>query len=193
MIGSSSEAMVMLRVRFATARALFETYPEVRQQIRTAPSDEPAIDFARALLDSGKLPDAVTFCAYLLPRREAVWWACSSARTLATDIMQDGAAGLLAAEAWVIEPDDQHRQAALAIGGAGDPGHPSTWLARAAGWSGGFQASGAKQVPIPPFMTARAARIAVLFSAAKIGGVQRLSGLQSCIGDGIRLAETGFG
>ena len=180
-------------VRFATARALFETYPEVAQKIRAAPNDQPVIDFTRLLLSNGRLADAVTFCAYLLPRREAVWWACSSVRTLAVDVMQNGAAGLLAAEAWVVKPDDQHRQAALAIGSSGDRRHPSTWLARAAGWSGGFQTSGAKQVPIPPYMTARAARIAVLFSAAKIGGTQRLTGLQSSIENGIKLAETGFG
>jgi uncharacterized protein DUF6931 len=180
-------------VRFATANALFETYPEVAQKIAAAPTDQPAIDFARSLLSKGGLPDAVTFCAYLLPRREAVWWACSSVRTLTADLVQSKAEGLLAAEAWVIEPDDRHRQAALAIGTAGDRSEPSTWLARAAGWSGGFQTSGAKQVPIPPYMTARAARIAVLFSAAKVRGAQRASGLQSCIENGIKLAETGFG
>jgi hypothetical protein len=180
-------------VRFATARALFETYPEIARKIRATPTDQPAIDFARSLLSSGGLADAVTYCAYLLPRREAVWWACSSARMLSAEIVQGGAAGLLAAEAWVYEPDDQHRQAALAIGSSGDSGHPSTWLALAAGWSGGFQASAAKKVPIAPYMTARAARIAVLFCAAKLRGAQRSSGLRACIGNGIKLAETGLG
>ena len=178
--------------RFATARALFETYPEIAQKIRAGPTDQPAIDFARSVMSSGGLPDAVTYCAYLLPRREAVWWVCSSARMLSVEIVQDGAAGLLAAEAWVYEPDDQHRQAALVIGSNGDRGHPSTWLALAAGWSGGFRSSGTKKIPTPPYMTARAVRIAVLFCAAKLRGSQRSSGLEACIASGIKLAETGL-
>jgi hypothetical protein len=41
-------------------------------------------------------------------------------------------------------------------------------------------------------MTARAARIAVLLSAAKVGKDQRAARLQACIADGIKLAETGL-
>jgi uncharacterized protein DUF6931 len=180
-------------VRFATARALFESYPEVETKIGVAPTDHPPIDFAKGLLSNGKLADAMTFCAYLLPRREAVWWACTSVRTLDPDILREDADGLRAAEAWVAAPDDEHRRAALAIGASGDASHPATWLARAAGWSGGVQTCGAKQLPIPAYMTARAARIAVLLSAAKVGPGQRQSGMRSSIVDGIRLAETGFG
>jgi hypothetical protein len=180
-------------VRFATARALFESYPEVEKKIGVAPTDHPPIEFAKGLLAGGRLADALTFCAYLLPRREAVWWACSSVRTLQPDIMRGDADGLHAAEAWVAAPDDDHRRAALAIGTSGDAGNPATWLARAAGWSGGFETSGAKQLPIPAYMTARAARIAVLLSAAKLAPGQRQSGMRSSIVDGIRLAETGLG
>ena len=180
-------------VRFATARAVFESYPEVETKIGVAPTDHPPIDFAKGLLSSGKLADALTFCAYLLPRREAVWWACASVRTLQPDIHGEDADGLRAAEAWAATPDDEHRRAALALGKQGDSSHPATWLALAAGWSGGVQACGAKQLPVPAYMTARAARIAVFLSAAKVGSRQRQSGMQSCIVDGIRLAETGLG
>lgn len=183
----------MSRVRFATTRALYDTFPEVLQKVRAAPTDQPPLEFLKALASAGKLPDAVAFCAYLLPRREAVWWACGSVRVLAAEVARDAAAGLLAAEAWVIEPNDEHRQAALDIGSGGDPDNPQRWLALAAGWSGGFQVSGTEQVPTPPFMTARAARIAVLLSAAKIGGGERLARLRSCIAEGVKLAESGLG
>ena len=73
-----------------------------------------------------------------------------------------------------IEPDDEHRQAALDVGNKGDSSNPATWLALAAGWSGGFQPLGpTKQVPVPQYMTARAARIAVLTSAQKLAGSAR--------------------
>ena len=180
-------------VRFATARALFESYPEVETKISVAPTDHPPIDFAKGLLSSGKLADAVTFCAYLLPRREAVWWACISVRTLHPDIQREDADGLRAAEAWVATPDDEHRRAALAVGSAGDSNHSATWLALAAGWSGGVETSGTRQLPIPAYMTARAARIAVFLSAAKIGSSRRQAGMQASIVAGIKLAETGLG
>ena len=184
----------MSRLRFATARAVFEAFPEVGQKINVPPADPSPIDFLNALLSTGELPDAVTFCAYLLPRREAVWWACGSVRTLAADVAQDcAAAGLLAAEAWVSQPDDDRRQAALDIGTRSDRNSALTWLALAAGWSGGYQIAGGKQIALPPCMTARAVRIAILFSAARTAGAERQSGLRSCIAEGIRLAEAEHG
>jgi hypothetical protein len=183
----------MSRVRFASAQAVFETFPELAQKIAGAPGNQPPIDFLKKLAADGRIGDAVTFCAYLLPRREAVWWACGCVRILSGDLTTDQAAGLLAAEAWVYKPDDGHRQDALEIGTRGDGKDAVTWLARAAGWSGGFRnASQNRQEPIAPYMTARAVRIAVLFSAAKVDGAERLQRMQACISEGIKLAENGL-
>ncbi len=183
----------MSRLRFATARTLFDAFPEVSEKVAAKPTDQSPVDFLKALASANKLPDAVTFCAYLLPRREAVWWACGCVRRLSGEIAPDRAAGLLAAEAWVSEPGDEHRQAALDVGNKGDSSNPATWLALAAGWSGGFQPLGpTKQVPVPQYMTARAARIAVLTSAQKLAGSARQAGLRDCIAEGIKLAETGL-
>jgi hypothetical protein len=183
----------MSRIRFATAQALFEAFPEVSHKIGTPPSEQTPVDFLKSLASDGKMADAVTFCAYLLPRREAVWWACGCARRLLGDLPKDQAAGLLAAEAWVYQPDDERRRAALDIGVKGDSKDALTWLALAAGWSGGFLKSNRnRQDPVPPYMTARAARIAVLFSASKVGGAERAKRLQTCIAEGIALAENGL-
>ena len=62
----------MSRVRFATVRALFETFPEVARQIGAAPTDQTPTEFLRGLASQGKLDEAATVCAYLLPRREAI-------------------------------------------------------------------------------------------------------------------------
>ena len=43
---------------------------------------------------------------------------------------------LLAAEAWVQQPESERREAALKIGTRGDSNDPLTWIALAAGWAG---------------------------------------------------------
>jgi hypothetical protein len=180
-------------IRFATARALFEAFPEVSDIVMLKPAEQAPIDFVKLLVSAGKLPEAVAFCAYLLPRREAVWWACTSVKTLADDLGRNRPDGLLAAESWVYQPDDQRRQYALQIGDRGDRKDPATWLALAAGWSGGSQTVGSRQTPIAPYMTPRASRVAILLSAAKVGGAERLSRLRACIADALKLAEHGLG
>ena len=188
---------MMTRVRFATVRALFETFPELPKRIGASATDEFPLEFLRRLHSQGKLDDAVTFCAYLLPRREAVWWACGCVRALLDEISTDDSAGLLAAEAWVQHPDDEHRTAALGIAFKGDGNNPMTWLAFAAGWSSGsLVANTEAKAPVPPYMTARAARTAVLLgalSASKRGKSERERRLQSCIAEGVKLAEAGLG
>src|SRR5579871_3713351 len=114
-------------VRFATAEAVFETFPELSQKIGPKPNERSPIDFLRGLTSAGKLEDAVTFCAYLLPRREAVWWACRSARAAPNQIAQESAPALLAAEAWVRDPDDERRQTALEVGNKGHCDDALTW------------------------------------------------------------------
>jgi hypothetical protein len=180
----------MSRVRFATARALFDTFPETYKKIGAKPTDQFPIDFLKGLVSQGRLDDAVTFCAYLLPRREAVWWACGCVRAHQGDIPQDRAAGLLAAEAWVYEPDEDRRVAALGIGTKGDSNDPMTWLALGAGWSAGSMHQGAA-APVPPYMTARCTRIAVVLSTRFLKKDERPARLQACIAEGIKLAETG--
>jgi hypothetical protein len=183
----------MSRVRFATARALYETFPEVAKRVGVEPTDQNPIEFAKALVAQGKAAEAATFCAYLLPRREAVWWACGCVRSLLGEIPQSRATGLLVAEAWVYEPDDEHRLAALEAGTKGDSNDPLTWCALGAGWAGGLLISNPKkQVPMPQYMTARAARIAIIVGSLSVRRDRRPERLAACVAEGLKLAETGL-
>ena len=83
----------MSRVRFATAKDLFETFPELFKTIRLRRPRKPSIDFLKGLSAQGRLEDAVTFCAYLLPRREAVWWACARCESFGHDARQEQGRG----------------------------------------------------------------------------------------------------
>jgi hypothetical protein len=183
----------MSRVRFATAKALFDTFPETYKKIGAKPTDQFPIDFLKGLVSQGKLDDAVTFCAYLLPRREAVWWACGSVRSHLGEIPKSQAAGLMAAEAWVYEPDEEHRLAALESANQSDSNDPMTWLAFGAGWSAGsLVARPGVSAPVPPYMTARCVRIAIVLSTRFLKKEQRSARLQACVAEGIKLAEAGL-
>jgi hypothetical protein len=178
----------MSRIRFATIRALFESFPEALENIGAEPTDEQPIAFLNKLAAAGKPDHAIEVCAYLLPRREAVWWGCASVRTLLDDKLPGDTAGLVAAEAWVQEPSDENRLAALDIGTKAASHEPLTWLALAAGWSSGTFTS--TPFPVPAFMTSRAVRISLLISIQKVSQQERPKLLQSCLAEGIRLAET---
>src|ERR1700716_2245623 len=117
----------MSRSRFATIRALSESFPEALENIRVEPTDEPPIAFLNRLVAAGKPDQAIEVCAYLLPRREAVWWGCASARTLLRGRLGD-TTGLVAAEAWVRDPSEENRQRALDIGTKGPSHEPVTLL-----------------------------------------------------------------
>ena len=71
---------------------------------------------------------------------------------------------------------------------------PLTWLALAAGWSGGPLSAHPKALPpVPPYLTARAVRIAVLLSAHALEKDQRGARLQAWIAEAIALAQDGLG
>jgi hypothetical protein len=178
----------MSRIRFATIRALSESFPEVLENIRVEPTDEPPIAFLNRLVAAGKPDQAIEVCAYLLPRREAVWWGCASARTLLGGSLGD-TTGLIAAEAWVQDPSEENRLAALDIGTKGPSHEPVTLLALAAGWSSGTFSG--TPFPFPPFMTSRGIRMALLISMQSVKPEAREKLLQSCLAEGIRLAEVG--
>jgi hypothetical protein len=180
----------MPQIRFATARSLLDAFPELSNKLSILPVDEGPIDFLRKLLALGKLEDGIMFCAHLLPRREAVWWACGSVKGSAKEGSQLRDEGFLAAEAWVRDPDDQKMRAALETGTRGDKAKPTTWLALSAGWAGGMLSPNPKMpVPMPQYLTARAARIAILLSTQAMPEAERSAQLRGCIGEGIKLAE----
>jgi hypothetical protein len=155
------------RVRFADAREVFAAFPTACEDIATPPTEAEPLQFLRALASGPAPQDAIGFCAYLLPRREAVWWASQCVRTLLDQPSERDEAALRAAEDWVYEPEEPTRQAALQIGMAADRRAPSTWVALAAAWSGGtLVVSEHDAARAPSHLTARAARGAVMLALA---------------------------
>jgi Family of unknown function (DUF6931) len=192
----------MARIRFETARDLIEAYPSARDELMIEPADVPSLEFLKQLSEQPPIDKAIGFCAYLLPRREAVWWGCQCVRSLAAPIANEEAA-LQAAENWVREPEDERRLAALAIGRQSNYRLPATWMALAAGWAGGAMPPGSlvgfegavlpqagdAWLPIPPDQTAKGVRTGILIAAAKVPPQERSERLSRCIAEGARLAS----
>jgi hypothetical protein len=178
----------MSRLRFATAREVFEAFPAARDDISAPPTDDAPLAYVESLAAGMTPEDALTFCAYMLPRREAVWWACQCVRTLFPPRSSEQEASLQAAEEWVREPEEAHRRAALQVGMEGDKRAPTTWLALAAAWSGGSMSLGEYSAPAPPDLTAKAARGAVLTALASVPVKNRAAHLKACLEACRRLA-----
>jgi hypothetical protein len=110
--------------------------------------------------------DAVRFLAYALPKREAVWWACQCVRSVATD--DDELAGLQAAEAWVRDPSEQNRRAAMEAAESLEFGSPDAWAAVGAFWTEGSLAPpDAPVLPPGDELTGHAVAGSVLLAAVQ--------------------------
>ena len=171
----------MVRIRFSTAREVFEAFPVARGDIEATPSDETPQLFVETLLDSPTPEDAIGFSAYMLPRREAVWWACQCLRALDPMPPADEAVAIQSAETWVREPEEHRRRTALEIGERSDDRAPATWVALAAAWSGGNMMREGQPVQAPPHLTAKAARAAVLIALARVPARARGPQFRACV------------
>ncbi len=178
------------RVRFSTARDVAEAFRELRR-IAPAPGDASTpLDYVRRLLVSRRPIDAIAFLAYLLPRREAVWWARQCVGAILGPRAEDDA--LRAADAWVRAPEEERRRAALEIGVAGDQELPTTWLALAVGRSGGSVSAPDQKPIIPaPAACAQAANAAIVLAITH-GEPRAIAGwVRACVEAGVRFAEGG--
>jgi hypothetical protein len=90
------------------------------------------------LIERGMHTDAIRFLAHALPKREAIWWGCLCAeQVLAQNPSSAVGSALGLARAWVIDPTDNHRRAALPAAEAAEFGSPAGCLALAVYFSGG--------------------------------------------------------
>ena len=179
----------MSRLRFTTAQEVLEAFPSAEADIGETLGNEAPVACLHRLAEGARPDAALAFCAYVLPRREAVWWGCLCIRSL----LPTGAGGsrpaLDAAEAWVRRPDDGLRRTALGLGMGGDRADPSSWLALGAGWAGGSMAPGEHPVPAPAHLTAKAVRAALLLALGKADPLQRVRNVGQFVAIGSRVAS----
>jgi hypothetical protein len=129
--------------------------------------DMPVPQFVELLSSREQFLDALRVVAHAVSKRSAVDWACRCVRTASGDDLSplDDAA-IKAAEAWVAEPDEDHRRKAQAAAEAAEQKTAASWAAMAAFWSSGSMAPpSAPVVPPAPHLTAHAAAGAVMLAA----------------------------
>ena len=177
------------RLRFSTARGLFDAFPAALEDMAARPSDRPSLEFVKELAASPTPEDAITFTAYLLGPREAVWWGHQCLSMLADHLAATDQQLMALAEDWVRHPDEERRNHALEQGMASPTKTPGVWLALAAGWSGGsMMGPDAPPVPPPPYLTARAVNAGVLSVLARVERTRRAATLRAFVDMGSRLA-----
>ena len=182
-------------VRFNTDQAVFAAFPGAPKHIATKPMGLPPFDFLERLLVQGKLDEAISFCAYLLPRREAVAWGCRVFRSIDTSSERERErdASLDAAEAWTANPTEDLQRTADTVWQAADREVPQSWMAFAAARSGRRpRAAGEHPYTDGPQVTAHAVRTALLLKLHRIPSCEKSSSVRQWIALGVKLAESGL-
>jgi hypothetical protein len=129
-------------------------------------ADMAPLAAVQLLIDAGETPEALKLLARLLPKRYAVAWLCQCARD--QPLSMEDKAGAALAEAWVRDPDEPRRRAALDFASAGEYRSLGAWIAASAGWSGGSLAPATQEAAVPPadHLTARAVVASINLMAA---------------------------
>ncbi len=178
------------RMRFTAAKQIFDEFPALGESVKARPVLEAPAAFARALLATEGPFAAIAFIAFLLPRREAVWWGVQSVRMLAPGTAATPA--FAAADAWVRASDEGHRQAALRLGTDGDKRLSESWLAMAASHAGGNIAPrGVDPIPAPPQITPVAVKAAIILALAEKPALEQAGLGEVVVEAGLRFAEGG--
>jgi hypothetical protein len=178
-----------VRIRFATAADVFTAFPTLADDVLAKPAEAEPLAYFGTLAASPTPEDAVSFFAYLAPKREAVLWGCRCARALVGPGQGTAADTLAAAERWVREPEEEHRRAALALARAAPSDAPATWAAFGAGWSGGDIGEG-HPVLAAPHLTAKATRACVLIAVAGAPARERSARLAVAYDTALAVAAT---
>ncbi|GAB4512884.1 MAG: hypothetical protein Tsb0019_09910 [Roseibium sp.] len=177
------------RIRFTTARQVFEAFPELAETV-VAPVGDPAPEEYALELQAGEEPDqALAYFAHVLPKREAVWWGMNCVAGLDANRSEDDRQVLALSETWVREGDEDARAAVHAAAEAARSDSASVWIGFAAGWSGGsLSPSPDHRVDMPDDLTAKAVNAAVLIALGTLHPSAREEALNSCLSAGLSFA-----
>ena len=148
------------------------------------------VPFIDRLTGEDLLLDGLRVLAGWLSKRKAVWWGAACIESACSAGLEPQAELLARARAWVQEPSEEHRRAALAAADTADAKFPACWLARAAGWSGGsLSPAGLPIVPPDEHLTAQALVGSLLLAAVFIDPAKCADNYRQFIEQGKQLSQ----
>jgi hypothetical protein len=149
------------------------------------------LDFLRQLKLSKTPEEAITFMAFALAPRHAVWWGHECLKA-APDFLTDQDRQMMAFIAsWVAEQDDDSRYAAMEAAMQVSVHGPGVWMALGAGWSGGsMSARGLPPVAPPPSAMCQAMNAGLHSALARVPQDKRRRMLDHFVGMAEVLAKS---
>ncbi len=180
----------MVNLRFSTVKQIAEAFPTVSKDLAISNSLLHPVEAVEQLVEKGEIVRALTLCAYMLPRREAVQWLCECLQEYRGNFSEIDAEWLNLAEAWIKNSSEKNRSTALtAAMNSGFLTAPA-WAAAAVGWSGGnISPDPDKPVPPFPYLTGQAVKTAFLIAYWDLFGDERDVRGKNCVGRALALVH----
>ncbi len=167
---------------------VFEPGEQAKSLLRNGITGQEYVD---RLLEQKLFPDAARFIACLLPKRQAVFWACQCAkRFYGGNPPPEKAAALAAAQKWVAEPNDENRRAAMAAAEGAGLDNPAGCAALGVFFSGGSLAPpNVTAVPPGEFLTAKAVAGAVVLAVLTKEPERAQEKFRAVLAEGLEIAR----
>ena len=167
---SMNEATIA-KLRLVTTEQLFLIIKPDDDLSKLSSPSMSTINFINMLSQKILFVDAIRYLAIALPRREAIWWACATHRTLGPaqldDIKEQDAWRIV--EEWVYNPTEDTRNQAYAIAESLGYQTPGAYGAMAVFWSGGSVSppESSQVIPPGPGLAGTAVGASILMTCAK--------------------------
>jgi hypothetical protein len=182
----------MKHLRFSTARQVIDAFPNLRGEFPGSNLELDPFAFIDSLIAQGGVRRAMAFCAFVLPRRDAVQWVCQALRQQPQQPSGTDATLLQLVEEWLKKPTEATRRAALDSGMDDPLKGACAWAALAAGWSGGNLSPNAEQpVPPPQHLTGHAVNVGLTLLVASLPLAKQPEKMEELVGDAAALLRRG--
>lgn len=181
----------LAKVATPSAKEILERYEPSDQAAALATDGTPPDRFLDRLIAEELVEDALSFLAYALPRREALWWGLRCVREITPpEPPPEIGAALASVDAWVGKPSDELRRAAMKAAEAATYATPAGCLALAVFFSEGSMApADCPPVPVGEWFCARTIAATVLLGSLANGPDKARKTAQGFADVGIEVAN----
>lgn len=160
-------------LRCPTLAELYSSLPQVKELIRAKPlEDEEPISFLYRLRSSTTPEEAVTFTAFAVQPKMAIWWGYECLRSVPQALSASDRELMEVIAQWATHPSAMSKYHVMQESLFAPVRSPAVLLGLAVGWSGGQMAPN-DPMPVPAHRAPRAINSAVLSCLARVDLNQR--------------------